>query len=605
MSNEDEIFDLVPTNLAIEAMRDNGYKNAAYAIAELIDNSIQAGATSVELLILEKDEFRGERTTKNVSQIGVIDNGSGMNETHLRAALQFGNGSRLEDRSGIGRFGMGLPSASVSQCRMIEVWSWVDGPENAIYSYIDLGKVSRKEQREVPRPESNPVPKIWIDASSGIGKSGTLVVWSDIDRCMWKTGKAIIDNSEFVIGRMYRKFLVNGKCVIRLAAFDAELPNSPHIDRPAIANDPGYLMAPTATPAPWDVKPMFKPDGEAEGIVLIPIAYKGETHDIRIQFSIASEEARRRPGGGNPGDTDYGRHARKNQGISISRAERELEMDQSICNPSEATERWWGVEVEFPPSLDGLFGVSNDKQSARNFTDVLEKIEDILGGRKSIASVKEEFEIDLDPRVALIDVAHEIVLRVRNMRKSLKIQTHGTRGTKRHEEAEQIATEVTKARKDEGKKGESDDQENLPRDTRVADLKHEFEEAGLGPDEADSRAKALVDQAGKYTVIVGELDGSQFFTVKPRAGVITVKLNCEHPAYENLMEVVESDDLETIEDAAVLRKRLERAAKGLKLLLFAWARFEDEQIDMSRRKDLQEIRLDWGRYLEKFLKPNN
>lgn len=43
-------YDLVPTHLAVQAMRDNGYRNTAYAIAELIDNSIQAGATRVELL---------------------------------------------------------------------------------------------------------------------------------------------------------------------------------------------------------------------------------------------------------------------------------------------------------------------------------------------------------------------------------------------------------------------------------------------------------------------------------------------------------------------------------------------------------------------------
>ena len=47
-------FDIVPTRLVVEAMRDNGYKNAAYAIAELIDNAIQAGATLVELLCGEQ-----------------------------------------------------------------------------------------------------------------------------------------------------------------------------------------------------------------------------------------------------------------------------------------------------------------------------------------------------------------------------------------------------------------------------------------------------------------------------------------------------------------------------------------------------------------------
>ncbi|MBE9618498.1 ATP-binding protein [Mycolicibacterium smegmatis] len=50
-------YDLVPTHLAVQAMRDNGYRNTAYAIAELIDNSIQAGATRVELLCRENEEL--------------------------------------------------------------------------------------------------------------------------------------------------------------------------------------------------------------------------------------------------------------------------------------------------------------------------------------------------------------------------------------------------------------------------------------------------------------------------------------------------------------------------------------------------------------------
>ena len=53
--------DIVPAHLAVQAMRDNGYKNAAYAIAKLINNSIQAGATQVKLLCGEKKQQVGLR----------------------------------------------------------------------------------------------------------------------------------------------------------------------------------------------------------------------------------------------------------------------------------------------------------------------------------------------------------------------------------------------------------------------------------------------------------------------------------------------------------------------------------------------------------------
>lgn len=58
--------DIVPAHLAVQAMRDNGYKNAAYAIAELMDNSIQAGATQVELLCGEKKQQVGSRMRSRI-----------------------------------------------------------------------------------------------------------------------------------------------------------------------------------------------------------------------------------------------------------------------------------------------------------------------------------------------------------------------------------------------------------------------------------------------------------------------------------------------------------------------------------------------------------
>ena len=61
----------------------------------------------------------------------------------LRMALQFGNGTHLteETQEGMGKFGMGLPSSSISQCRHVEVWTWQAGPESAIYSYLDLDRI--------------------------------------------------------------------------------------------------------------------------------------------------------------------------------------------------------------------------------------------------------------------------------------------------------------------------------------------------------------------------------------------------------------------------------------------------------------------------------
>ena len=201
-------YDIVPTSLAVKAMRDNGYKNAAYALAELMDNSIQAGADVVQLLCADDEVMLDQRARRRLMQVGVLDNGSGMSSETLQIALQFGNGTRLQPsgHDGMGRFGMGLPSASISQCRRVDVWSWQSGADNALHSYIDLDEIEAGELSTVPTPESSAIPDHWLAAANqdAVGKSGTLVVWSKIDRSLWRTSKALIDNSEDLIGRMYR-----------------------------------------------------------------------------------------------------------------------------------------------------------------------------------------------------------------------------------------------------------------------------------------------------------------------------------------------------------------------------------------------------------------
>src|SRR5437016_960502 len=106
---------------------------------------------------------------------------------------------------------MGLPSASISQCRKVEVWTWQDGPDKANYSYIDLAAVEASKMRDVPAPERRALPSMWTQAATGLGTTGTLVVWSTLDRAMWRTATTIIRNSEFLIARMYRQFLNEGK----------------------------------------------------------------------------------------------------------------------------------------------------------------------------------------------------------------------------------------------------------------------------------------------------------------------------------------------------------------------------------------------------------
>src|SRR5439155_2546284 len=81
----------------IQATRDSGYKGTASAISELVDNSIQAGATRLEISVLATSAD-DEKTI----EVSVLDNGCGMDPFTLQQALRFGGSTRFGDRSGLG-----------------------------------------------------------------------------------------------------------------------------------------------------------------------------------------------------------------------------------------------------------------------------------------------------------------------------------------------------------------------------------------------------------------------------------------------------------------------------------------------------------------------
>lgn len=597
-ANEQLQFDIVPTHLAVQAMRDNGYKNAAHAIAELMDNAIQAEATMVELLCGERTSLVSQRQRSRIETIAVLDNGGGMDEATLRMALQFGNGTRLDpaDQTGIGRFGMGLPASSVSQCTRVEVWTWQNGPESAIYSYLDLEEIKSSGRTAVPKPEAKAIPPLWRGVGSSFGKSGTLVVWTNLDRLIWRMASAVIDNSELIIGRMYRKFLTSGKVRIRLVAFNVGDAANTVDEKWAQPNDPLYLTSDTSCPSPYGDESMFEAWGdEIEQI----IEFNGGQHPVRLRFALAKREARPND---NAGGLPHGQHAKKNVGVSIVRAGRELELDQGIINAYDPRERWWGAEIEFPPALDELFGVSNNKQSARVFADLMRLEPDaLLRPGQTTNEAMSQMAFEDDPKAPLYELVRLIRSNVNVLRGLIKAQTKGARSGERHtttSNVEETATIKTRERQSQGIEGRSDKDENLPSDEKQELIEATLLEAGLPETTAHELAASTVSHGYKYVFAEADLEGSAFFTVQTKAGVIFIKLNTQHPAYDKLVDILE-EDVEGV-SADVLRERLTNALDGLKLLFTAWARYEDE-LEGPRRQSAQDARNDWGRIARDFL----
>lgn len=594
--------DIVPAHLAIQAMRDNGYKNTAYAIAELIDNSLQAGAKNVQLLCGE-EEVDGNRNNKitRIGQIAILDDGGGMDEKTLRLSLQFGNGTHLdsENQQGIGKFGMGLPASSISQCTLVEVWSWQDGVDNAIYTYLDIHQIRKKQLMEIPKPKKHKIPKIYSRIGKDFGKSGTLVVWSNLDRIFWRRAEAIIANSEFLIGRLYRKFLDKKKCSIRMVAFNLNDLINIKIDRYALPNDPMYLMEKTSCPAPFDKKAMFEEFGDRE--LKMPVKYNGKQYPVIVRFSVAKKEARM---GDNPGNKPHGKHAKNNVGVSLVRANREIELDKSWTIQHEVTERWWGIELDFPSELDELFGLTNNKQYATNFSHLAEVDYNDLRGNKTITEYQQELEDQEDPIAPILELGSRIKSNLSAMRKYNDTQTKGARtatliNESNEDSPESIATKITREMIDEGFTSKNDEQEKLPVKERIEQIEKVLIDQGLDAEDAKQISKTATDFGLKYVFAHADIQTPAFFTVRPKAGTIIITLNTEHPAYDKLMEIVD----ENIEDASreELIDRLSRARDGLKLLLEAWARYEDTLPDGNIKDKAQEVRNDWGRMAKRFM----
>ena len=162
---------IIPAKTAIKSLRDAGYKNCASALSELIDNSIEAEAKNIKILVFEKSETVSNRPMKRISEIVIFDDGIGMDEKTLKTSLQFGNGTKLDSREGIGRFGIGLPMASISQCQNIKVYSWRNS--KCLYTYLDVKEVEKNSQQDInevvekQNQQQNEVVKMPKSGSSG------------------------------------------------------------------------------------------------------------------------------------------------------------------------------------------------------------------------------------------------------------------------------------------------------------------------------------------------------------------------------------------------------------------------------------------------------
>jgi hypothetical protein len=340
---EEQDFSIVAVDKFIQATRDSGYKGTSSAVAELVDNSLQAGATEIAVsLSIAEDE------KEHPIVLTVIDNGSGMDSHTLRTALRFGGSTRFNDRGGLGRYGMGLPNSSLSQAQRVTVHTWSTKGGKVFSSYLDLHEIASGALTSVPKPTQVCRPNF----VNGFA-SGTAVTWSRCDRLDNRRISTVTRKLLHALGRRFRHFLWGGVSIT--------------------VN--GDLVEPID---PLFLHPQAKFNGAtqfAEELVYEIAAAPDDpstTGLVRVRFSelpvaewskLSNKEKR-------------GRGIAKGADVSVVRAGREVDYGWFFLGGKrrENYDDWWRCEIQFEPVLDEAFGITHTKQQIRPRPHLLEAL---------------------------------------------------------------------------------------------------------------------------------------------------------------------------------------------------------------------------------------
>jgi hypothetical protein len=376
---------------ALVSQRAAGYKNTAYALAELIDNSFDANAKNVHIIFLEKNINQ----RRKVDEVLVFDDGDGMPVDILQGALQFGNTTNNDIEEVVrtrrkGKFGYGLPNASLSQCQSIGVYSWKK-KDSINYVYLDLDELKQTESIDIPKVTKQNLPAYFNGIFGDIPKSGTIVSWKNCDRLSHVRGLSITKNSIDILGRLYRHLLEEGKNVT-FTIYEYMPEQRAYIKQGTSEklrpNDPLFLMNnSTISNTLWGNSTAGGAVGKSAEIYgqfvsaidkCLPtnkmleeychpyeFRWKGKSYTFEITTSVVFSDIQM-PGQSRGGSTDVGKcYGTKESigNISFVRADREIAAGHfGFYNRTVLEQRFWSIEVKFDADADDLLGVHNNKQ---------------------------------------------------------------------------------------------------------------------------------------------------------------------------------------------------------------------------------------------------
>lgn len=480
-----------------EALRNSGYKDIESAMAEIVDNSIQAEAKNTFVIIKDRVPAWGKKS--QVYEVAFLDDGTGMSPEWVQGCLRFGNGTRRTTK-GMGKFGVGLPQSSLYACPRVEVYSWQDGIDNTYSSYLDIEKISKGEQVKIEPAEKKSVPNEYTkyiknglricNGEFDFSQNGTLVLWKDCDNIVPSTVGALFKRLKFSFGKKYRHLICDNKSNIYLIHDTKDQYNSK-----IVPNDPLFLMenniilGDPSNPEKLckeskdeKLEPIFEPyttEFCPDGIVHKKIKYwdketkSPKEGEVTLTFSIVKEKFYNLDcmTATNPGNTKMGTFVGKLEGISVVREGREIDFGEfGFYNDKNSPyHRWWGCEIAFNRDLDEVFKVSNNKQHVElirldgtdyeeeEFKPVWLQIEKIITDKISEMAKRNKKLREGSRKKKTTSSAEETATKVEAESK-VTTESEEIRKTKTQEELKKVAEDLLHIRGNEKPKEEEKDQ---------------------------------------------------------------------------------------------------------------------------------------------------
>lgn len=359
--------DLIMISQAYESLRDNGL-DLTGAIGECVDNAYEAQASEIAVFTKKsKVSIGGKKPQNRVVEFAVADNGIGMNDQILKSSLRFGDSARDDSVIGrqIGKYGVGAVEAGISQGRRIEVYSRFKKEDGSLSDwrmvFIDLNEIHEGDMRRIPEPIPALPPEAYLPEWLR-NSSGTVFVVKNCDRV--KTDEALPTD----LGRIYRKAIEFDGISITFNGNKVYVQDPLYLSRETKID---YELEENGEKAETKAEVIDSESYEFE----IPNS-NGATACVTVKITLVDKRYRSKVGmGGNPWAKAH--KIPKNQGISILREGREVYYGPCIDivgRGQKEDDRWWGLEIDVPSSLDYLMNMQHIKNKIQPGEQLVDRI---------------------------------------------------------------------------------------------------------------------------------------------------------------------------------------------------------------------------------------